>query len=170
MTVRNIAELEDLLRTHSAIDVDGRRVGADWHKAARMIAGRLEQGEVLIDAVVETINFYDHNRRGGVTRQTPGVASLVEVTTRWWAAPAPLPLSEVEREKRRAEVTASVQEIFESTYAGAYKGSWLDVDTNGFDLDPVAYLQAIADRFDVRLPPYGTNREIIEFVLARWQP
>lgn len=174
MTERNLADLEDVLRT-TRILVDGIHVVSDPSKLARMIEGKLGQGETVEEATVSSINFYaSYSCRKQITPQTAGVAELMRHVERWWNTAPPIDdfsrLTSEEQQQRRDRVTTVVKKLFERGYAGSYEGDWLDVDTSGFDLDPVGYLEQIASAFAVALPPYGTNREIIEFVVVRWRP
>jgi len=171
MAGRNSADLEDFLRGHyGKVRFNDRQVIDDIRipKIVRMIGGKLEQGERLSEAVISTVNFYSSQFH--VNDTSPGVPELIERVRAWWETPVAASFTPEEQAKRRESVTKRVKAIFLKVYGGSFDGDWLDVDTNGFDLDPVGYLETVADEFGVPLPPYGSNREVIEFVLARWKP
>ncbi len=72
---------------------------------------------------------------------------------------------------RRGDLSALVNGNRDRRHdGGAFEGDWLDIDTNNYDLDPVHYLEEVADAFGIQLPPYSDNRKLVEYVLARWVP
>lgn len=160
---RDVAVLEALLRTYRPrIAVDGVDVIAerDVPAVAVRIDEQLEQVAVA-ESVVRTINFY---RVGGrVDAAHPGVAALIAEVEAWAQQAA------VGRdpETQRGEVTAAIRRIFEAHYGAAHGDAWIDVDTTDFMLDPAVFLETVADHFGIAMPPYGTNRDVIAFVLAR---
>lgn len=162
---KTLASLESILRKQR-VAVGGVYVLDDLHTKplARMIQGKQRQGERFPEAVLESVSFY---ARRHVPEDADGMQDLLTAAAQWWGAEAgPTPSADEVAERRR-RVESKIHDLFEARYAGAYEGDWLDVDTNTYDLDPVEYLEAIAAHFGVELPPYGSNRELIDFVVSR---
>lgn len=138
-----------------------------------MIAARVDDGEPVASAVLATVDFYSERTRArAVTAETQGIADVVAAVEAWRALPAEG--ADPNAAQRRARASSELRAVFRAASGGAYRAladsdAWLEVDTSAFDLDPADYLERVAARFGVATPPYGTNAEILEFVLARWR-
>lgn len=161
---RDVVELEALLRGHRAdVTVDDVLVidDRDVPRIAHAIDGKLEQMSVA-EAVISSINFYSAPRR--VAADHPGAAALIAEVDAWVQRGA----AGRDPEAHRPAALAAIRSIFEAIYGTAHGDAWIDVDTTDFMLDPAGYLETVADHFGIAMPPYGTNREVVAYVLARW--
>ncbi len=159
----NIVELVRIVK-NTRISLEGiYLIDATHHKKiAKMISGRLKAGESIYRVVPETINFYSSHHKA-VNENHPEVDQLIKAIKRWQlgdqAPPAKVPI-----QATAEEVETIVQEFFENQYGTEFGENWRQIDTNDFDLDPVHFLEGLAQHFQIDLPPYGTNQSIINFI------